>query len=117
MVNPPLRAGAQTWDVSRRVAHAPCMDIFEIARMLAALGVTLGIIGLVVVAARRFAPLALLRLKTPAERRLKVVESLMLDPQRRLVLIRCDDEEKLILLGEGRLLSGASARHRPEASS
>ena len=92
------------------------MDFIEIVRAIAALGVTLGVIGVAAVAVRRFAPLALLRLKTPAERRLKVVESLMLDPQRRLVLIRCDGEERLILLGEGRLLSTAPARRQTEAS-
>ena len=117
MVNPALRALAQTWIVSRRVARVAIMDITEIARMLAALGVTLGIIGLVAVAARRYGPTALLRLRTPAERRLKVVESLMLDPQRRLVLIRCDDEEQLILLGEGRLLTAGPAKGNVEASS
>jgi flagellar protein FliO/FliZ len=30
------------------------------------------------------------------------VETLVLDPARRLVLVRVDDEERLILLGEGR---------------
>ena len=86
------------------------MDITEIARMLAALAVTLGLGGLALVAVRRFAPLAVLRLKTPAERRLTVVESLMLDPHRRLLLIRCDGEEHLLLLGEGRLLTAAPVK-------
>ena len=86
------------------------MDLAEIARMLAALAVTLGLGGLTLVAVRRFAPMAVLRLKTPAERRLAVVESLMLDPHRRLLLIRCDEEEHLVLLGEGRLLSGAQTK-------
>ena len=81
------------------------MDITDIARMLAALAVTLGLGGLALVAVRRFAPLAILKMKPPAERRLSVIETLMLDPQRRLLLIRCDDEEHLLLLGEGKLLS------------
>ena len=89
------------------------MDITEIARMLAALAVTLGLGGLALVAVRRFAPLAVLRLKTPAERRLTVVESLMLDPQRRLLLIRFDGEEHLLLLGEGRMLTGGPAKKAP----
>ena len=33
-----------------------------------------------------------------------VVETLMLDPARRLVLVRIDSEERLLLLGEGREL-------------
>jgi flagellar protein FliO/FliZ len=85
------------------------MDLAEIARMLAALAFTLGLGGLTLVAVRRFAPMALLKLKTPAERRLAVVESLVLDPHRRLLLIRCDEEEHLLLLGEGRLLSAVEA--------
>jgi flagellar protein FliO/FliZ len=39
-----------------------------------------------------------------APKRLAVIESLMLDPQRRLVLIRVDQEEKLLLLGDGKIL-------------
>lgn len=81
------------------------MDFVDVARMIAALGVTLGLIGLAAVAARRWAPGAIARLKPGAPRRLAVVESLMLDPARRLVLVRFDQEERLILLGEGRMLS------------
>jgi flagellar protein FliO/FliZ len=32
---------------------------------------------------------------------MKVTESLMLDPRRRMVIVRCDDREHLILLGPG----------------
>lgn len=86
------------------------MDITDIARMLAALAVTLGLGGLAFVAVRRFAPLAVLKVKAPAERRIAIVETLMLDPQRRLLLVRCDEEEHLLLLGEGRLLSQRPAK-------
>jgi flagellar protein FliO/FliZ len=81
------------------------MDLAEIARMFAALAVTLGLIGLAAVAARKYAPGALARLKPGAPRRLAIVESLMLDPARRLVLVRFDQEERLLLLGEGRMLA------------
>ncbi len=80
------------------------MNLVEIARMIAALAVTLGLVGVATVAMRRFGPIGLLRLKSPSERRLQVIESLILDPQRRLILVRCDQRERLILLGEGRLL-------------
>ena len=89
------------------------MDIGEIARMVFALALTLGLIGLAAVAARRFAPGALLRLPSAKERRLKVVESLLLDPARRLVIVRCDDQEHVMLLGEGRVLQSAPARPDP----
>jgi flagellar protein FliO/FliZ len=81
------------------------MSPLYIVQVVAALAVTLGLVGLAAVAARKFGPTALLRLKTPAERRLTVVESLVLDPQRRLVLVRLDQKERLLLLGEGRLLA------------
>jgi flagellar protein FliO/FliZ len=38
------------------------------------------------------------------DRRLQVVETLVLDPTRRLVLFTLDGEERLMMLGEGQLL-------------
>ena len=90
------------------------MFFADLARMIAGLAVTLGLIGLGVVGLRRFGPETLKRLQgaRPA-RRLAVLETLMLDPGRRLVLVRIDSEERLILLGEGRLLSSHPASGRP----
>jgi len=82
------------------------MDFADFARAVFALALTLGLVGLAAVALRRFGPDALARL-TPKrkERRLAVVETLVLDPSRRLVLVACDGEERLLLLGEGRQLT------------
>jgi flagellar protein FliO/FliZ len=81
------------------------MQFTELLRMIFALAVTLGLLGLVVVGMRRFGPETLRRLQgTRADRRMAVVESLVLDPARRLVLVRIDAEERLILLGEGQIL-------------
>jgi flagellar protein FliO/FliZ len=81
------------------------MNIIEFIRAIAALAVTLGLIGLAAVALRRFGPDALSRLVTARQiRRLRVVESLALDPTRRLVIFSLDGEERLMLLGEGKLL-------------
>jgi len=91
------------------------MDFADVARMIAALAVTLGLIGLAAFAARKWAPGALERLKSGAPKRLRVVESLVLDPARRLVLVRFDDEERLILLGEGRMLSSQAVAPSPAA--
>jgi flagellar protein FliO/FliZ len=71
-----------------------------------ALALTLGLVGLGAVALRRFGPEALVRFGgTKKERRLAVVESLVLDPARRLVIVSCDGKERLLLLGEGQLVS------------
>ncbi|KAK0350943.1 hypothetical protein LTR94_026971, partial [Friedmanniomyces endolithicus] len=81
------------------------MNFFDLARAIFGLAFTLGLIGLVAYAARRYAPQLLARLNAQrGERRMQVVETLVLDPARRLVLVRIDEEERLILLGEGREL-------------
>ncbi|WP_298744864.1 flagellar biosynthetic protein FliO [uncultured Brevundimonas sp.] len=81
------------------------MNFLDLLRALFALAITLGIIGLAAWAARRYAPQIMARLSAErGERRMKVVETLVLDPARRLVLVRIDDEERLLILGEGREL-------------
>jgi flagellar protein FliO/FliZ len=90
------------------------MFFADLARMAFGLALTLGLIGLLVVGLRRFGPETIKRFQgVRASRRLAVIESLMLDPSRRLVLVRFDKEERLILLGEGRLLSLQPAADRP----
>jgi flagellar protein FliO/FliZ len=92
------------------------VPIADVVRMIAGLAVTLGLIGLCVVALRRFGPETLARLQgTRRDRRLSVVETLVLDPSRRLVLVRCDQEERLLLLGDGRLISATPAPPRTPA--
>lgn len=82
------------------------MNLADLARAIFALVLTLGIIGLAAVALRRLGPDGLARLaKSKKERRLAVVENLVLDPTRRLVLVSCDGQEMLLLLGEGRVLA------------
>jgi flagellar protein FliO/FliZ len=82
------------------------MDLAELARATFALLLTLGLVGVAAVALRRFGPDAVARFAAPRkERRLTIVESLVLDPTRRVVLVSCDGREKLLLLGEGRVIS------------
>ena len=81
------------------------MNFLDLARAVFGLAITLGIIGLAAWAARRYAPQLMARLQADrGARRMQVVETLVLDPARRLVLVRVDDEERLILLGEGKEL-------------
>jgi flagellar protein FliO/FliZ len=93
------------------------MPIADIARTVFALAITLGLVGLAAVIARRFGPEWLTRLQRPkAERRLAIIESLPLDPARRLVLVRLDASERLLLLGEGRMLADVTATPREPAA-
>jgi flagellar protein FliO/FliZ len=81
------------------------MNFLDLARAIFGLAFTLGLIGLAAWAARRYAPALMARLNAErGERRMTVVETLVLDPARRLVLVKIDEEERLILLGEGREL-------------
>jgi flagellar protein FliO/FliZ len=85
------------------------MDWADLIRATAALAVTLGLVAAAAVIGRRFGPGALGRLPTRSHKRLAVVESLVLDPARRLVVVRVDEREHLLLLGEGRILLETSA--------
>lgn len=89
----------------------------DFLRMFFALALTLGLLGLLVVGLRRFGPETLKRLQgARVDRRMAVVESLVLDPARRLVLVRIDAEERLILLGEGQMLPAAVQASRRRSS-
>ena len=67
-------------------------------------------------ALRKYGPDAMARLQMQRkDRRMRVVETLVLDPTRRLVLVDCDGTERLILLGEGRLVAEA-ARNASKAA-
>jgi flagellar protein FliO/FliZ len=91
------------------------MSLADFARAFFALAFTLGLVGLAAVVARRFGPEWLVRLQRPkVDRRLAIVESLPLDPARRLVLVRLDSTERLLLLGEGRLLTEVPVAAPPE---
>jgi flagellar protein FliO/FliZ len=88
------------------------MDLLDYGRFLAALLFVLGLIALVAWLARRFrlgpgAPAG-------AARRLAVLETLPLDARRRLVLIRRDDTEHLLLLGAdgNRVVEGGISARR-----
>ena len=92
------------------------MPFADFARAVFALAITLGLVGLAAVALRRFGPEWMTRLQRPkAERRMVIVESLPLDPVRRLVLVRLDATERLLLLGEGRLLAEVPVPAEPKA--
>jgi flagellar protein FliO/FliZ len=74
------------------------MDLFELARMVFALVAVIALIGACAVAARRFgiggaAP------GLGRRRRLSLVETLALDARRRAAILRCDEEDHLVIFG------------------
>lgn len=87
-----------------------------VLQTLFGLVVTLGLVGLAAYAARRWGPSGMFQARPAAERRLAIIETLALDPSRRLVLIRLDQEERLLLLGEGRMLDHKAPYVAPPAA-
>jgi len=106
------------------------MDLDQIMRGLLALVFVLGLIGGITLLAKRFGftPRATLPKrsrrsiggqKANSGRRLAIVEVLPVDAKRRLVLIRRDDKEHLIMLGADRELlieSGATSPDLTDAA-
>ena len=75
------------------------MDFEGYLRFAAALALVLGLIGLAAWAARRLGFAGRLNIGAGRDRRLAAVEATALDPKRRLVLVRRDGIEHLLLLG------------------
>ena len=88
------------------------MDLLQWARAVFALLATLALIGVVAYGARR---LNMLQGVARGPRRLKISESLMLDARRRLVVVRFDGREHLLLLSPSRdlVVSEVSAKEEP----
>ena len=73
------------------------MDMLDFARYIGALLLVLGLVGAAGLAARRFGLGSLV--KPVATRRLAVVESLMIGPRQRLLILRRDNVEHVVLSG------------------
>jgi len=79
------------------------MEFAEYFRFLAALVLVLGLIGACAWAARRFGLMQNVA-NVKGQNRLGIVESLTLDPKHRLILVRRDGKEHLLLVGESSTL-------------
>ena len=73
------------------------MQLAESLRVLMALSVVLGLLGLAALAARRFG-LTAAGAGFVRQKRLALIETLPLDAKRRAAIIRCDGAEHLIVL-------------------
>lgn len=75
------------------------MDYTEFAQALLSLIFVIGLIGVLVLVARRFGFGVAVPVMGSKNKRVVILEITTLDPKRRLVLIRRDNKEHLILLG------------------
>lgn len=77
------------------------MDVYGYAKFVLALVFVLGLIGLLAVAARRWGlGLPQAKVRRGQDKRIGMVEVAPLDAKRRLVLVKRDDVEHLIILGQ-----------------
>ena len=75
------------------------MESVDFVRFFVALIFVLGLIGLMGVLLKRFGPIGV-GVKPGNKARLSIQEILPLDPRNRLMLVRLDDAEHLIVLGQ-----------------
>jgi flagellar protein FliO/FliZ len=80
------------------------MEMMSLLRAVLALILVLGLIGAAAWAVRRFGPGGLFSARPSKARRLGVIETLAVDARHRLVLVRRDDREHLLLLGPAQSL-------------
>ena len=73
------------------------MDEISLIRVIASFGFVLGLFGVCVWLLKR---VQMKNLGAKNGKRLSLTEQLYLDPKRRVVLIRCDDTEHVILIGQ-----------------
>ncbi|CAN5118030.1 flagellar biosynthetic protein FliO [soil metagenome] len=85
------------------------MDLLALVRAAFGLILTLGLVGLCAYAARRWGPTGMFQMKPAADRRMAIVETLSLGPTTRLLIVKVDAEERIVIVGEGRVLPGPSS--------
>jgi flagellar protein FliO/FliZ len=78
------------------------MDPLQYVKYLVGLLIVLGLIALVTLAARKFGMVAKVDRKPGSKKRLSISDVMSVDAKRRLVLVKRDDQEHLILLGPER---------------
>ncbi|MEH6526390.1 MAG: flagellar biosynthetic protein FliO [Sneathiella sp.] len=78
------------------------MDPLQYVKYLVGLLIVLGLIALVTLAARKFGVVARADRKPGSPKRLSISDVMSVDAKRRLVLVRRDDQEHLLLLGPER---------------
>ncbi|MCK4939252.1 MAG: flagellar biosynthetic protein FliO [Rhodospirillaceae bacterium] len=76
------------------------MELSEYFRFVLALAFVLGLIGLLALVAKRYGPgMARVAMTKGRKKRLRLVETMVLDGKRRAIIFRRDDTEHLVILG------------------
>ena len=76
------------------------MELSEYFRFVLALAFVLGLIGLLALVAKRYGPgIARSTMTKGRKKRLRLVETMVLDGKRRAIIFRRDDTEHLVILG------------------
>jgi flagellar protein FliO/FliZ len=73
------------------------MDVIDLARYLGALLLVLALVGFAALAARRYGLAGFVQ--GTVQRRLSIVETMMIGPRQKLMIIRRDGAEHLVLVG------------------
>lgn len=90
------------------------METVDIGRFIASLSFVIGLIFAVAWLAKRYGLERKLNLKASQFKRIEILDRMMIDQRRRLVLIRRDGREHLLLLGMNQDLLIESYDAKPE---
>lgn len=74
-------------------------DMPQIAKVFLAMAIVLALMGGLSFALKKLGLSAVANIQNNGKKRLKIIESLPLDARRRLVIVRRDDREHLVILG------------------
>lgn len=92
------------------------MDPLTYLKFIAALSFVLGLIGICVWLARKFNILPDVQHIRKDKRRMEIIESLPLDPKRRMMIVRRDDKEVVLILGAtSEIIVETGLQHAPSA--
>lgn len=78
------------------------MDVVDPLRFLFAFIFVLGLIGVLAVCLRYYKGSRFVNGGMQSDGRLRIMETQYIDPKRKLVLVRCDNKEYILLLADGR---------------
>ena len=89
---------------------------FSIARVVLSLAIVLGMIGLSAWVLKWFSDKSLVMRQMGSDKRLKVIETAMLDPKHKCFIVACDDKE-YVAISNGNSIEVLDSKDKKEARS